>query len=711
MNCCAHPRSSRSRGFLTLVSWSVILLWLGWAVSVRSQELLITEFMADSDYGLPDEDGELQDWIELYNPHAYEVSLAGWHLTDNAGDLTRWTFPAGTIRPRSFVIVFASGKDRRDAAGEWHANFKLEQEGEYLALVRPDGVTRVSEFSPQFPPQIAGASYGLGTTVERTVLVSERWPGRIEVPIDGSAGLDWTLTGFDDAGWTAVEMGIGYERPDEGGGDPDPSVEDVTRPGDVIQPTSFNSPGNEGAALAMDDNSATKYLNFDKLNAGFTVTPSVGETVVVGLRLTSANDAPERDPVSFTLEGSNDGLHFTEIARGAIPDFPARFFIVEVRFPNDVAYQHYRLLFPEVKNAAAAVAMQIAEVELLGTMGPPVPAFGDLIQTEIESLMFGRSASLFVRIPFALAEVPPWTDLFLQVRYNDGFSAYLNGVLVAQANAPPGLAFDSKALSDRTRAAAAQPEAFPLADDVHSMRAGENVLAFHVLNDRADSSDFLLSAELVNLRVSTGTPGYFGGPTPGELNAASSQGRVAEPMPSVGRGFYSSAVDVSLSSATEGATIRYTTNGSEPSPTTGEIYGGPIPITASVPLRMVAYKEGWLPSATTTHTYLFVDEIAAQSNASAVARGFPSAWGSTAADYEMDPRIVGAGGQDQHGGVYTRTIGNDLLVLPSISLVMPLVDWFGPTGIYSNPENRGDAWERRVSFEIIEPDDPGGGCK
>ena len=44
------------------------------------------------------------------------------------------------------------------------------------------------------------------------------------------------------------------------------------------------------------DNQPTKYLNFDKLNTGFTVTPTVGGTLVTGLSLTSANDAPERDP-------------------------------------------------------------------------------------------------------------------------------------------------------------------------------------------------------------------------------------------------------------------------------------------------------------------------------------------------------------------------------------------------------------------------------
>src|SRR5947208_5070099 len=88
---------------------------------------------------------------------------------------------------------------------------------------------------------------------------------------------------------------------------------DITQPGDPIVATSNNSPGSEGVANAID-NAPTKYLNFDKVNTGFTVTPRVGLSVVQGITLTSANDAPERDPASFILSGSYDGTNFTYIA-------------------------------------------------------------------------------------------------------------------------------------------------------------------------------------------------------------------------------------------------------------------------------------------------------------------------------------------------------------------------------------------------------------
>src|SRR5688572_18285968 len=143
---------------------------------------------------------------------------------------------------------------------------------------------------------------------------------------------------------------------------------DVTQPGDPIVGTSNNSPGSEGVANAID-NAPTKYLNFDRLNTGFTVTPRVGLTVVQCLTLTSANDAPERDPSSYVLSGSYDGSNFVQIASGSVPSFGPtgtnRFFKVVVLFENDTPYVSYRLVFPTVVGPGGN-SMQISEVELLG---------------------------------------------------------------------------------------------------------------------------------------------------------------------------------------------------------------------------------------------------------------------------------------------------------------------------------------------------------
>jgi hypothetical protein len=148
---------------------------------------------------------------------------------------------------------------------------------------------------------------------------------------------------------------------------------DITQPGDPIVATSSNSPGSEGVANAID-NKTTKYLNFDGAHnaqaTGFTVTPSVGATIVTGITLQSANDAPERDPATYKLEGSNDGTNFTTISFGAVPAFTDRFQTVRVDFTNNFAFKAYKLTFPTTASDNGC-CMQVAEVELLGTVVPP----------------------------------------------------------------------------------------------------------------------------------------------------------------------------------------------------------------------------------------------------------------------------------------------------------------------------------------------------
>jgi hypothetical protein len=116
---------------------------------------------------------------------------------------------------------------------------------------------------------------------------------------------------------------------------------------------------------ATDNNAITKYQNTDELNTGFTVYPSRTNQPVRGLTLISADDAPERDPASFVLEGSFDGTNFTSIASNAVPPFAGRYAIQSFPLANATAYRAYRLTFPTVQNPVTADSMQIAEVEFL----------------------------------------------------------------------------------------------------------------------------------------------------------------------------------------------------------------------------------------------------------------------------------------------------------------------------------------------------------
>lgn len=117
----------------------------------------INEFVADNQSGLTDEDGDTSDWIELYNPKGTAVDITGYQLTSG---ITTWTFPATSIGAQSFVVVFASAKNR--ATLPLHTNFKLSAAGEYLALRDGTGAL-IGEFAPAFPAQRKDVSYGRGS--------------------------------------------------------------------------------------------------------------------------------------------------------------------------------------------------------------------------------------------------------------------------------------------------------------------------------------------------------------------------------------------------------------------------------------------------------------------------------------------------------------------------------------------------------------------
>jgi hypothetical protein len=128
-----------------------------------------------------------------------------------------------------------------------------------------------------------------------------------------------------------------------------------------IYPTSYNSPSNETAVNAFDGNVGTKYLNFDKQNAGVTVKLTQGR-VVQKFTLTTANDSPERDPASYKLYGSNDGVTWTLIKEGPLSLSDGRYAVSgEIAVTNTNAYVYYFMLFPSVKNNSGN-SVQISEV-------------------------------------------------------------------------------------------------------------------------------------------------------------------------------------------------------------------------------------------------------------------------------------------------------------------------------------------------------------
>ena len=173
-------------------------------------QVMITEFMASNDRTLTSLDGNSPDWIEVFNGGQTAVSLDAYALTNDPLAPNNWVFPDRMLGPNEYVIVYASGEDRRDAGGELHADFKLTKAGGYLALVRVSDGEVASSFN--YPEQFEDISYGVAQTgnTEMVSFLDERASCTWMVPT--RAISNWQAQSFNDGAWQSATTGIGYEN-------------------------------------------------------------------------------------------------------------------------------------------------------------------------------------------------------------------------------------------------------------------------------------------------------------------------------------------------------------------------------------------------------------------------------------------------------------------------------------------------------------------
>ncbi len=191
--------------------------------------------------------------------------------------------------------------------------------------------------------------------------------------------------------------------------------------------------------------------------------------------------------------------------------------------------------------------------------------------------------------------------------------------------------------------------------------------------------------------------GFMETPTPGYTNAVVFTDFVQDTVFSHQRGRYSAPFNLTISTPTAGATIRYTTDGSVPTLTRGYTYTAPIPISVTTVIRAAAFKTGWRPTNVDTKSYLFINDIVSQTAATATALGFPSGpVNSQVFRYGMTLSNVTAGGgtlqslKDALAGAPAVCMNTDISNLTDINY-----------GIYVRPDKHGLFWERPCSVEYI----------
>ena len=136
------PVKSRKLNYLL---FSLFVLFLNSALANAREfqddqsEIVINEVMASNSTTIEDRDGDYPDWIELYNSGDSEVELTGFGLSDDPDDLYKWTFPATTLQPGEFKLIFASDKNYSTESPYLHTNFKIKAGGETLLLTDTTG--------------------------------------------------------------------------------------------------------------------------------------------------------------------------------------------------------------------------------------------------------------------------------------------------------------------------------------------------------------------------------------------------------------------------------------------------------------------------------------------------------------------------------------------------------------------------------------------
>ena len=547
-----------------------------------ADDVLITEFMAANGSTLADEDGAFPDWIEIYNAGTNVVNLGGWFLTDSSANLRKWPFPPTNLTAQAYLIVFASGKDRRVPGAPLHTSFNLSASGEYLALVRPDGTNIASAYAPLFPPQASDTSFGIVTASPAFSLLSTSALARVHVPLDGSLGTGWTVRTFDDSGWSAGTNGLGFDVR---------SVQVLSDDFSVSRDyLAGNFSGSIWSGFQRGGDTVVTAANANTTNPG---------RLTLGSRLGNWENGDNDGMLLYVAGVTNDFTADVEIPVSDNPQYhsiglmarvadlnaagPGEDWVAAMMFDQfsvgttvrstdngvsttpatGVTHRFMRLqragnVFTVLSKAVAGEAYSVrassTRLDLEGiplqvgvwqatysantgtaqldnfrlTLGAADGAvtYDGLVKTDLAAAMLGANnaglnSSAYVRLPFVVTNAADLGQLTLRMRYDDGFVAFLNGVEVARRNAPASPAWNSAATAERAKPAAIAAETIDLGAFLPLLVNGANVLAIHGLNATAADPDFLLLAELetsARVVVQPDRWRYFVAPTPGQPN-------------------------------------------------------------------------------------------------------------------------------------------------------------------------------------------------
>ena len=625
-----------------------------------TQQVLITEVMADNDATLVLEDGESPDWIELHNPGPDPVSLVGFTLSDDI-EAAGATFSSAALVPGAFLVVHADGES---------LPFRLSADGEEVVLRDSSGAL-VDHF--EFGSMQEDVSAGRGQLSATEVLVDDGDVARFHAGVpDG-----WREHGSDDSNWAEVVLPIGY---------------DLTRiPSDELALRQETSQSSDGYGLtgvqAVDgDRGSISHTGDADLTPWWQVdlasTAELSEVTLYN-RIGCCEERLYNIVVDVLDEDglpvwSSDTLNPT--AEGSWPASPGDSIAVPIDPPT--LGRFVRVSKTAVNGSWSTEWLSLGEVVVSGAL---LGSYAEALQTLLsgpDALDDGRGV-VRVELPTPSFDPLVWR---LEVWADDGFEAVLAGASVLSHNldAPVPVEVDA-----------------PLVAAVAPVD-GATTLAVQLLD--ADGEDAFLRVRLTALEIETDASSalLFRVPTPGEPNIGGVDGFLAPPVVDPPRGWLDGPTDVTVA-APDGAILVYTLDGSRPTVSNGTVAVSgtlALPVEHTTVLRAIALRDGWAESPAVTHTWLSMDDVV---NQPAAPPGVPAIWsglgqGPVAGNYEMDPEVT-------DDPAYADDLRAGLRAIPTMSIVMDPEDlWGDDAGIYVHSTQRGAEWERATSMELLEPD-------
>ena len=138
----------------------LFLTFLCFTTFLTGQTIFINEFMASNEITIADENGEFDDWVEIYNAGTTPFDLGGKYVTDDLSEPNQWQIPADspsltTIPAGGYLILWFDGDIEQ---GSLHVNPKLGGGGEQIGIYDNDGITRIDTLT--YGPQTKDISEG-----------------------------------------------------------------------------------------------------------------------------------------------------------------------------------------------------------------------------------------------------------------------------------------------------------------------------------------------------------------------------------------------------------------------------------------------------------------------------------------------------------------------------------------------------------------------